>query len=175
MMRVLTIDPSSIPKNRGYALTVDGLLAWYGSELDSLALWAAGDIDVAACEAQYASPDSSRESLITLGNYAGFLLGQVPARLHLLVPVSAWKGRVIPGFANAEKKIYTANLREMYPDVLPPRGALWRTVTKGKRKGQRELTEDPASNRLDAIGLGRSFFPPCRPYTAAELTEWEMQ
>lgn len=172
-MRVLTIDPSSIPANRGYALTEDGVLLWYGAEIS----WFSPDprIDVAACEAQYASGDSSRQSLITLGNYAGFLLGQVPARVHLLVPVAAWKGRVIPGFANAEKHVYTANLRQLYPDVLPPRGELWRVVTRGKAKGKRVQTEDPASNKLDAIGLGRSFFPPCRPYTAAELAEWEMQ
>jgi hypothetical protein len=168
-MRVLTIDPSSILKNRGYAITVDGECIWYGSEL-----LGHHDFDVAACEAQYASPDSSRQSLITLGNYAGFLLGRVPARVHLLVPVAAWKGRVIPGFANAEKRVYTANLRAMYPDTLPERGELWRTITKGKRKGQREQTEDPASNLLDAIGLGRSFFPPCKPYTSAELADWEM-
>lgn len=172
-MLVLTIDPSSIPKNRGYALTSEDGLLWYGSELPAAPLHA-GSIDVAACEAQYASPDSSRESLITLGNYAGFLLGRVPARLHLLVPVAAWKGRVIPGFANAEKQIYTANLRAMYPDTLPERGELWRIVTRGKAKGKKVQTEDPASNRLDAIALGRSFFPPCRPYTWAELSEWEM-
>lgn len=172
-MLVLTIDPSSVPKNRGYALTSEAGLLWYGSELPAMPLHQ-GSIDVAACEAQYASPDSSRESLITLGNYAGFLLGRVPARAHLLVPVAAWKSRVIPGFANAEKHVYTANLRGLYPTVLPARGELWRTITKGKRKGQRELTEDPASNRLDAIGLGRSFFAPCKPYTAAELADWEM-
>lgn len=172
-MRVLTIDPSSISENRGYAITEAGELLWYGSIWPDPAL-DFGPIDVAACEAQYASPDSSRQSLITLGNYAGFLLGRVPARAHLLVPVAAWKGRVIPGWANAEKRVFTANLREMYPDVLPPRGELHRTITKGKRKGQRELTEDPAGNRLDAIGLGRSFFPPCKPYTAAELAEWEI-
>lgn len=171
-MLVLTIDPSSLPENRGYALTQDGTLLWYGSHLVGLNLH---DVDVAACEAQYASPDSSRQSLITLGNYAGFLLGQVPARAHLLVPVAAWKGRVIPGFANAEKRQYTANLRAMYPNVLPERGPLWRVVTKGKSKGRREITEDPASNRLDAIALGRSFFPPCAPYSAAELEEWQMQ
>lgn len=171
-MLALTIDPSSIPENRGYAVTEDGRLLWYG---DSLKNCIFKGFDVAACEAQYASPDSSRQSLITLGNYAGFLLGQVPARLHLLVPVAAWKGRVIPGFANAEKGTYTANLRQMYPDVLPPRGELWRTATRGKSKGKRVLTEDPASNKLDAIGLGRSFFPPCKPYTAAELADWEMK
>jgi hypothetical protein len=171
-MRVLTIDPSSIPENRGYALTCDGRLAWYGSALSAEII--EDGVDVAACEAQYASPDSSRQSLITLGNYAGFLLGRVPARLHLLVPVAAWKNRVIPGFANAEKHTYTANLRQMYPDVLPERGPVWRVVKRGKSKGRRVQTEDPASNRLDAIGLGRSFFPPCRPYTAAELAEWEM-
>jgi len=169
-MRVLTIDPSSVPGNRGYALTEDGELVGYGPDFKDG--W--DSIDVAACEAQYASPDSSRQSLITLGNYAGFLLGQVPARVHLLVPVAAWKGRVISGWANAKKEVFTANLRQMYPDTLPARGDLYRTITKGKRKGQRELTEDPASNILDAIGLGRSFFPPCRPYSAAELSDWEM-
>jgi hypothetical protein len=171
-MLVLTIDPSSIPANRGYAVTEDGRLLWYG---DSMKNCIFASFDVAACEAQYASPDSSRQSLITLGNYAGFLLGRVPARLHLLVPVAAWKDRVIPGWANAKKQVFTGSLREMYPHVTPERGPLHRTITKGKRKGQREQTEDPASNILDAIGLGRSFFPPCRPYTAAELTEWEMQ
>lgn len=170
-MRVLTIDPSSIPENRGYAVTIDGARICSGLVLPI----ELGPFDVAACEAQYASPDSSRQSLITLGNYAGFLLGRVPARLHLLVPVAAWKGRVIPGFANAEKKVFTANLRAMYPDMMPERGPLWRVVTRGKAKGRRVQTEDPASNILDAVGLGRSFFPPCRPYTAAELTEWEMQ
>jgi hypothetical protein len=172
-MRVLTIDPSSIPANRGYALTEDGKLVWYGSDDREIPI--RGPVDIAACEAQYASPDSSRQSLITLGNYAGFLLGRVPARLHLLVPVAAWKNRIIPGFGNAEKHIFTGNLRQMYPDVLPERGPVWRVVARGKSKGRRVQTEDPASNRLDAIGLGRSFFSPCKPYTAAELTEWEMQ
>lgn len=171
-MRVLTIDPSSVLKNRGYALTCDGVLAWYASELPREIL--EDGVDVAACEAQYASPDSSRQSLITLGNYAGFLLGRVPARLHLLVPVAAWKGRVLPGFANAKKEVFTANLRQMYPNVEPARGPLWRVISKGKWKGRNEQTEDPASNLLDAIGLGRSFFAPCAPYSAAELAEWEM-
>jgi hypothetical protein len=160
---VASIDASSDGKCRGYALTDESGLLWYGAEPPSS--WPS--VDVAAVEGQYPNPKSSRQSLITLGNYAGFLLGRVPARLWLIVPVQAWKARVIPGFANAAKAMYTANLRQMYPHVEPLPGS--KTTRKRKKK-----EPDPASDILDAIGLGRSFFSPCRPYTAAELGEWEM-
>lgn len=182
-MIVASIDASSDGLCRGYALHrqlpgCDLELLWYGSRLEDLLRFVAPSpdsvyrtagfaIDVAAVEGQYPNPKSSRQSLITLGNYAGFLLGRVPARLYLIVPVQSWKARLIPGFANAPKHMYTANLRQKWPHIEPLPGAKTKRKTKKKEP-------DPASDILDAIGLGRSFFEPCKPYTAAELKEWEM-
>lgn len=174
-MIVASIDASSDGLCRGFALhrhliTIEPELLWYGPDLDGL-LAQLGKLgrsaDVAAVEGQYPGGKSSKQSLITLGAYAGFLLGRVPARLYLKVPVAAWKGRLIPGFANAPKAMFTANLRQKWPSVEPLPGA----KTKRRKKSKEP---DPASDILDAIGLGRSFFPPCEPYTAAELKEWEM-
>lgn len=170
-MIVASIDASSDGLCRGFALHGDGNLLWYGPTLDGLLASIEARrmtaVDVATVEGQYPGGKSSKQSLITLGNYAGFLLGRVPARAYFIVPVQSWKARLIPGFANAPKAMYTANLRQKWPRVEPLPGA------KTKRR-KKKKEPDPASDILDAIGLGRSFFPPCEPYTAAELEEWEM-
>lgn len=167
MTAVLFIDPSSIAKNRGFSLWRDGALLGYGVELtDEAMVPACGMVDICAVEDQWANPKASRQSLITLGQYAGFLLGRVPAAMHIAVPVRTWKERVIPGFSNAKKRMYTANLRQMWPDVEPrlPPGGL----------GPDE--EDPASDILDAIGGGRSFWNGAElAYTKKQLKSWEMR
>ncbi len=177
-MIIASIDASSDGRCRGFALhrqlyELPPELLWCGPTLEGLLRQLdRGDgslmsVDVAAIEGQYPNPKSSRQSLITLGNYAGFLLGRVPARAYLIVPVQSWKARVIPGFGNAAKAMYTANLRQKWPNIEPLPGA-----KTSRRKKKKE--PDPASDILDAIGLGASFFPPCEPYTAKQLAEWEM-
>jgi hypothetical protein len=166
MTTVLFIDPSSIAKNRGYSLWIDGALMHYGVQWPAPGAAPIGGLDICAVEDQWANPKASRKSLITLGQYAGFLLGRVPAAMYVAVPVQTWKDRVIPGFANAKKKMYTANLRQMYPDVEPrlPPGGL----------GPDD--EDPASDILDAIGGGRSFWNgPELAYSKKQLRSWELK
>ncbi len=129
-MRGLFIDPAgkSAPSHRGYAVIEYELGGWAnllgtfaGGLPDRRALmW--GLLDVGVCEAQFPSPKSSRQSLITLGVGAGFLLGAAPApaEAKFFVPVFDWKDAIIPGFANAKKEMYTANLRQMWPQVDNP-------------------------------------------------------
>jgi hypothetical protein len=166
MTTVLFLDPSSIAKNRGYSLWRDGALLTYGVDLtDEAMVQVCGCVDIAAVEDQWANPKASRQSLITLGQYAGFLLGRVPAQMHVAVPVHVWKDRVIPGFANAKKHIFTNNLRQMWPNVEPkPTGPL--------KPGE----DDPASDILDAIGGGRSFWNGSElAYTKKQLKSWEIK
>jgi hypothetical protein len=164
---VLFIDPSSVAKNRGYSFWRDGVLLGYTGQLtDDFLVPAAGWPDIVAVEDQWANPKASRKSLITLGQYAGFLLGQVPAAMHIALPVHVWKDRVFPGFANAKKRMYTANLRQKWPDVEP------RLL---KPLGPDE--EDPASDILDAIGGGASFWTKTGEiaYSKKQLKSWEIK
>jgi hypothetical protein len=167
MTTVLFIDPSSKPKNRGYSLWANGSLIQYGVEVPPDWARSALQIDICAVEDQWANPKASRQSLITLGQYAGFLLGRIPAAMHIAVPVQVWKDRVIPGFANAKKRMFTGNLRQMWPDVEPrlPLGGL------------KPDEEDPASDILDALGGGASFWTKTGElaYTKAQLKKWEMK
>jgi hypothetical protein len=164
MTTVLFIDPSSKPANRGFSLWTDGGLTSHGREPFDWILKTR--IDICAVEDQWANPKASRQSLITLGQFAGFQLGRVPAAMHIAVPVAIWKNRLFPGFANAKKRMYTANLRQMWPWVEPrlPPGGL------------KPDEEDPASDILDAIGGGRSFWNgPDLAYTKKQLKSWELK
>lgn len=159
-MRGLFIDPAgkSKPKDRGYAVIEwnntapvgyrnPNLLGWFnGGVPDERALqW--GPLDVAVCEAQYPGSKMGKQSLITLGVGAGFLLGQAPApvAMKFFVPVFDWKDAIIPGFANAEKKMYTNNLRKIWPQVDNP-------------------------HCLDATGLGFAFAG--GRFTQQQLKKW---
>lgn len=158
-MRIVFCDPSSKPKNRGYSVWEDGRLVCFGSNLYSL-LDASGwpsHIDIAAVEDQWANPKASRQSLLTLGQHAGFLLAQIPARRHVMVPVHTWKDAVIPGFANAKKEMYTANLRQIFA----------------------AQSAEASDDVIDAIGGGASFWKkrgePALAYTEKQLKSWEMR
>lgn len=157
-MRGLFIDPAgkSKPQDRGYAVLIwDGarlergqhLCGWFNGGLpDERALqW--GPLDIAVCEAQYPGPKMGKQSLITLGVGAGFLLGAAPAPVEskFFVPVYDWKNAIIPGFANAAKRMYTNNLRAMWPMV-------------------------GNSHCLDAIGLGFAFAR--GSFTEAQMKAW---
>lgn len=160
-MKILAIDPSSKPKNRGYSLWKDGVELYYGPILPPAHMLFG--LDLAAVEDQWANPKASRQSLITLGQIAGFLLGRVDAARYVAVPVATWKNQVIPGFGNAKKQIYTANLRQMWPETVPLHPV-----------GSKE--EDPASDILDARGLGRSFWARgVLAYTEKQLKSWELK
>lgn len=152
-MRLLSIDPAgkSSPTHRGYAVIQAGLgpagrrptdlLGTFNGGLPDARAWQWGPLDLIVVEGQYPGPKAGKQSLITLGFGAGFLagfaaLGGIPV---IVVPVYDWKDALIPGFANAAKAMYTANLAQMWPDVKN-------------------------THCLDAVGLGttvaRGCFPP---------------
>jgi hypothetical protein len=167
-VRVITNDPSSVPGDRGYSLWEDGKLLWAGSAPPVEGWW---NTDLAAGEAQWPQGPMGRQALITLGNAAGWCCAQLPAARHVLVPVAWWKHRVIPGFANAPKRMYTANLRQRWPHV-GPRGPL----AKVSKAGKKVLIEDPFANVLDAIGIGASLWDARGNFDVPEklLKEWEL-
>lgn len=160
-MRGLFIDPAgkSKPGDRGYAVIEwwpadvglrPTLRGWFNGGLPDARALQWGPLDVAACEAQYPGPKMGKQSLITLGVGAGFLLGAAPAPVKnkFFVPVFDWKNAIIPGFANAAKKLYTNNLRQMWPQVDNP-------------------------HCLDAIGLGFAFARGA--FSEANLKKWRYQ
>jgi hypothetical protein len=131
-MRGLFIDPAgkSKPKDRGYAILEwpelgapdrvhARLLGWFSGGLPDARALQWGPLDVAVCEAQFPGQKAGKQSLITLGVGAGFLLGCAPApnERKFFVPVYDWKNAIIPGFANARKEIFTNNLRQKWPQV----------------------------------------------------------
>lgn len=157
MTTVIFCDPSSKPKNRGYSAWQDGNLVAFGAALAPLLetlQWAR--VDIAAVEDQWVNPKVSRQSLITLGQYAGFLLGCIPAVQRVAVPVRVWKDRVIPGFANAPKEMYTNNLRQIFV-------------------AQSAAASDDV---IDAIAGGASFWTkrgqPELAYTKKQLKDWSL-
>jgi hypothetical protein len=142
--RVIAIDPGGLTqkKTRGFAHFHNGRVCDTLNDLEAMATWA---FSVALCESQWANPKASRQSLITLGQGAGFLLGSVNARLKLMVPVFAWKDALIPGFANAPKEMYTKNLQQMWPGISNP-------------------------HCLDAVGLGAAFTRGL--FTTEQMIDW---
>lgn len=162
-MRGLFIDPAgkSKPQDRGYAVLEWAdltefsdvprirpyLRGWFSGGLPDARALKWGPLDIAVCEAQYAGPKMGKQSLITLGVGAGFLLGASPAPVDqkFFLPVFDWKDAIIPGFANAEKKMYTNNLRQFWPQVENP-------------------------HALDAVGMGFAFAR--GSFTPAQLKKW---
>lgn len=158
-MRGLFIDPAgkSKPQDRGYAVIewlahggamgAPRLVDWFSGGLPDARALRSGPLGVAVCEAQYPGPKMGKQSLITLGVGAGFLLGAAPAPVDqkFFLPVFDWKDAIIPGFANAEKKMYTNNLRQFWPQVENP-------------------------HALDAIGMGFAFAR--GSFTPAQLKKW---
>lgn len=129
-MRGLFIDPAgkSNAKGRGYAVIeynpfasfgAARLLGWFSGGLPDARALQWGPLDLAVCEGQFPSKKASKQSLITLGAGAGFLLGAAPAPLteKFFVPVFDWKDAIIPGFANAPGEMYTNNLRDKWPQI----------------------------------------------------------
>lgn len=170
-MRGLFIDPAgkSKPKDRGFVvlewvpLGDDGcwleangraprrappvLKGWFNGGLPDARSLQWGPLDLAVCEAQFPGPKSSKQSLITLGVGAGFLLGSSPGPddRKYLIPVYDWKNAIIPGFASAAKKIFTKNLQQMWPQITNP-------------------------HCLDAAGLGFAFAR--GTFTIEQLKKW---
>lgn len=164
-MRLLSIDPAGKTNvaGRGYAV----IEYWYGTTMsvqitpylrgtfagglpDERALqW--GPLDLIVVEGQWANPEASRQSLLTLGFGAGLLAGLAAGCLGvkvlpaIVVPVYDWKNAIIPGFANAPKAMYTKNLKQMWPQV-----------TNG--------------HCLDAVGLGMAVARGCFP--EKQLKKW---
>jgi hypothetical protein len=91
-----------------------------------------------------------KQSIITLGVGAGFLLGAAPAPLDqkFFLPVYDWKDAIIPGWANADKTRYTNNLREMWPGVESP-------------------------HALDAVAMGHAWAR--GTFTPQQLKAWKYQ
>jgi len=128
MISLLSIDPAGMKNRatRGFAFIQYGEDGRGKQRKPVLINWSNGctfdgfEYDIAIVEGQFANPKSSRQSLITLGFSAGFLLGSVRAKEKFVIPVFEWKGAIIPGFANAPKEMYTNNLRQLWPGVDDP-------------------------------------------------------
>lgn len=117
-MRVLAIDPATRQCDRGLAVVADGALLWTGHSLEDAAVetpW-----DFIAVEAQWFDKTADRDvqRILKLARYAGRLQERAravwPAACPIVVPVAAWKSALFgPAFANAPKKVFSANLAQL--------------------------------------------------------------
>lgn len=160
-MRLLAIDPAGNTnvKGRGYAVieTRLGRTPVHDPSVWLCGTFAGGLPDARACqwgvpdlivvEGQWANPEASRQSLLTLGFGAGYLAGfaALGGLRTIVVPVYDWKNAIIPGFANARKEMYTKNLQQMWPQVTN-------------------------EHCLDAVGLGMAVARGCFP--EKQLKKW---
>lgn len=160
-MNVLAIDFSSDPKNRGFSHYIDGVCVYAGTVYPGPSLY-----DLAIVEQPWTGGKqgkAGRQSLITMGLYAGFLLGRAGARRFCAVPVLTWKNRVIPGFGGAAKAMYTDNLRQKWPELAGETDDVVDAVGLGASCWSRALGWGPRDPRMVFA------------YTEKELKEWEIK
>ncbi len=69
--------------------------------------------DLLVCERPHTHGKASAAACITMGVWAGWLAAQVNAERTLCMPPQVWKQILIPGFANAPKAQYCANIVQM--------------------------------------------------------------
>ncbi len=65
------------------------------------------------CERPHTHGKASAAACIAMGVWAGWLAAQVNAERTLCMPPQVWKQILIPGFANAPKAQYCANIVQM--------------------------------------------------------------
>lgn len=110
----LGIDWSSVAKSRGYAVVADGQLVYVDRKPPAIqADWAVGERPWLKTRAG-GKRATSTESLITMGVYAGYLLGVSGAQRTALVPVKLWKDLVMPRRANVSGDVFINLLRRKY-------------------------------------------------------------
>lgn len=102
-MIVLAIDPAKPRAKRGYA------------KFDGVTFCPPGlGADWAIVEGQWVNAQASKQSLMTLSFYAGFLLGSIRAPRFACIPVSVWKGALFgASFSNVPKAVFSANIRQL--------------------------------------------------------------
>lgn len=127
-VRVLAIDPAKPRTKRGHA-SYDGRGLGFG----------AVDADWAVVEGQWVNAQASKQSLMTLSFYAGFLLGSASAPRFACIPVAVWKGALFgASFANVPKAVFCANIRQLLE--------------------RRRLPVPESEHDLDAAGLALACF-----------------
>lgn len=76
--------------------------------------FASGPLDWAVVEGQWVNAQASKQALMTLSFYAGFLLGSSGAPRFACIPVAVWKGALFgSAFANVPKAVFCANIRQL--------------------------------------------------------------
>ena len=143
-MKILFIDPASEPEDRGFALYDGPRLVEAGTTFHR------GCADWAVVEDQWVNHKASRQSLMTLSQYAGFLLGRSGASRFFAYPVKDWKNRILPGFANAPKRMFSASLEGLYPEHA-----------------------SLGHNVLDALAMGEAWVK--ASYTERMIQKWELR
>lgn len=168
-------DPASKPKDRGFASLIGSVSMVWGSEPF---LRGPSDkvqpADWGVVEAQWANPEASRQSLITLASRAGFCFTLVPARRYAMISpttikltkldqkrwkrasLPGWKDILIPGFGNADGDVFTNNIRQMLQRMKHP------------------AASETNHNVLDAIGMALAVGRILEGHPAAKLATLEM-
>jgi len=148
-------DPAKSGKDRGFALYASTAFV---PDAFGLCKWGAAPCyGQGACwgvvEAQWANPEASRQSLVTLAARAGFCFTLVPAARYAMIPpttakltkvdakrlkrttLPGWKDILIPGFGNADGDVFTRSILDL--------------LRRMKHPAARETNH----NVLDAIGI----------------------